>query len=150
MTSINIHATAVVLGGAGVLLRGLSGSGKSTLAIALIDRFQTQGDFAALVADDRTLVEACAGRLIARPHPAIAGMIEARGLGLVSVPYEKACRLHAFIDILAPGETPPRLPDETEKYAELEGIALPRFFIEGCDEVSVAKIALFLQRITIN
>lgn len=150
MTSVNIHAVAVILGRTGVLLRGPSGSGKSSLAIALIDRFHTQGDFAALVADDRVLVEARAGRLIARPHPAIAGMIEARGLGLLSLPNEKACQLHAIIDIVAPGETPPRLPEETEKCAELEGIALPRFVVEACDKVSVAKIILFLQRITIN
>ena len=150
MTSVNIHAVAVVLGGTGVLLRGRSGSGKSALALALIDRFQAHGDFAALVADDRTLLDACAGRLIARPHPAIAGMIEARGIGLVSVPYEKACRLHAVIDIGAPGETTPRLPEETEKNVELAGIALPRLFVEGCDNVTVAKITLFLQMITTN
>lgn len=150
MTAINLHAVAVLLGAKGVLLRGPSGSGKSTLAVALIDRFKTQGDFAALVGDDRVLIEVCAGRLIARPHPAIAGMIEARGLGLVSIPHEKAGRLHAVIDIAAPGETPPRLPEESDKFAELAGIALPRFFVGGCDDVSVARIILFLQRIKTN
>lgn len=150
MTTVNLHAVAIVLGAMGVLLRGPSGSGKSALALALIDRFRTQGDFAALVGDDRVLVEACAGRLIARPHPAIAGMIEARGLGLLSVPYEKACRLHAVIDITAPGETSPRFPEESEKCAELAGIVLPRFFVAGCNQISVAKIIVFLQRITTN
>jgi HPr kinase/phosphorylase len=150
MRAINVHACAVVLGGMGVLLRGRSGSGKSALALALVDRFQARGDFAALVADDRALIEACAGRLIARPHPAIAGMIEARGLGLVSVPYEKACRLHAVVDIGVAGETPPRFPEEKEKCAELAGVVLPRLFVKSCDEVAVARIGLFLQRITTN
>lgn len=150
MTEINVHASAVLLGCTGVLLRGRSGSGKSTLALGLIDRFQARGDFAALVADDRALIEACGGRLIARPHPAIAGMIEARGLGLVCVPHEKACRLHAIVDIGVAGETPPRFPEETEKRAELAGVVLPRLFVATCDDVAVARIALFLQRITIN
>lgn len=149
MTALNTYAVAVLLASTGVLLRGRSGSGKSALALALIDRFQARGDFAALVGDDRVMIEACAGRLIARPHPAIAGMIEARGLGLVSVPHEKACQLHAIIDIGAPGEPPTRLPEEAEKCAELAGIALPRVCVAGCDDVSVAKIILFLQRITI-
>jgi HPr kinase/phosphorylase len=150
MTSVNVHACAVVLGGAGVLLRGRSGSGKSALALALVDRFQARGDFAALVADDRALVEACSGRLIARPHPAITGMIEARGLGIVAIPYEKACQLHAVVDIGVAGETPPRFPEEKEKCAELAGVVLPRLFVQTCNDVAVARIALFLQRITIN
>jgi HPr kinase/phosphorylase len=150
MRGINVHASAVVLGDAGVLLRGRSESGKSALALALVDRFRTRGDFAALVADDRALIEPCAGRLIARPHPAIAGMIEARGLGLVRVPYEKACRLHAVVDIGVAGETPPRFPEDKEKCAELAGVALPRLYVPTCDDVAVARIVLFLQRITIN
>jgi HPr kinase/phosphorylase len=150
MTAVNLHAVAIVLGATGVLLRGPSGSGKSALALALIDRFQARGDFAALVGDDRVLVEACAGRLIARPHPTIAGMIEARGLGLVSIAYEKACQLHAIIDIGAPGAPPARLPEEAEKHTALAGVALPRICVAGCDDVSVAKISLFLQRITTN
>jgi HPr kinase/phosphorylase len=150
MREVNVHGVAVVLGFRGLLLRGRSGSGKSALALALIDRFRTQGDFAALVADDRVLVEACAGRLIARPHPAIAGMIEARGLGLLQVPHETACQLHAIVDVAAPGETPPRFPEDREKCAELAGVVLPRFCAERCDEIAVARIVLFLQRIMTN
>jgi HPr kinase/phosphorylase len=150
MTLVNVHASAVVLGSTGVLLRGRSGSGKSALALALIDRFRTQGDFAALVADDRALIEVCAGRLIARPHPVIAGMIESRGLGVLPVPYERACQLHAVVDIGVPGETPPRFPEEKEKCAELAGVVLPRLFVPTCDDVAIARIGLFLQRITTN
>jgi serine kinase of HPr protein (carbohydrate metabolism regulator) len=150
MRAVNVHAVAVLLGEKGLLLRGRSGAGKSALALALLERFRLKGDFAALVADDRVLVDACAGRLIARPHPALAGMIEARGLGILNLRYERACRLHAIVDVSAPGETPPRLPQEGEKTAELAGVALPRVVAAGCDDVSVARIALFLQGITTN
>lgn len=150
MTAVNLHAVAIVLGATGVLLRGPSGSGKSALALELIDRFQAQGDFAALVGDDRVLVEARAGRLIARPHPVLAGMIEARGLGLLAVPHETACQLHAVIDLAAADETPPRLPEEDEKCVELAGIVLPRLSAGGRRHVSLARIILFLQRIMTN
>ncbi len=70
---LRIHGSCAVRRGLGVLLLGGSGCGKSDLLLRLIDR-----GFG-LVADDQVLVEA--GR--ARPPPALAGVIELRGLGLV-------------------------------------------------------------------
>lgn len=126
-----IHATALIIGAQGLLLRGSSGAGKSALALALIAQAQAAGDFARLVADDRVLIEARNGHLIARPHPSICGLIEARGAGLLRLPYAPACVLHLVIDVVAPGETAPRLPEESEKYVELQGVALPRFYVAG-------------------
>ena len=48
-----VHATCVVVDGAGVLIRGPSGSGKSTLARRLIELGQARGLEVALVGDDR-------------------------------------------------------------------------------------------------
>lgn len=76
--SLCLHASCVSVDGHGLLIRGASGSGKSTLALSLL----ALG--AALVADDRVLLELEQGALIARAPDAIAGMIEARGLGLLS------------------------------------------------------------------
>lgn len=143
-----LHANALALGEKGLLLRGPSGAGKSALTLDLIARFQSQGDFARLVGDDRVRVEARGGRLVARPHPAIKGVIEARGLGLAPVEFEPACVLHAVVDICAPGETPPRHPEEREKTASICGIALPRFVAADCSNVSITRITFFLQRIT--
>ena len=53
-----IHATAVLLDGKGVVLRGPSGSGKSDLALRLID------EGAILIADDRVDVKIIDGQLI--------------------------------------------------------------------------------------
>ncbi|PPD41225.1 MAG: aldolase [Methylocystis sp.] len=143
-----IHATALVLGERGLLLRGASGAGKSALALALLARFSQKGDFARLVGDDRVSVEAMNGRLLARPHPAIAGVIEARGLGLLRMPHESVCALHAVIDVHQGEQAPPRLPDEEAQWASLAGIKLPRLATLGCSDASVARIIFFVQRIT--
>ncbi|MGE3652127.1 MAG: HPr kinase/phosphorylase, partial [Reyranellaceae bacterium] len=81
--SSQIHATCVALPEGGVLLRGDSGAGKSDLALRLID------GGARLVADDRTDLMREGDLLIARAPTSIAGLIEARGLGILRLPPEK-------------------------------------------------------------
>lgn len=76
-----LHATCIAVEGKGVLITGPSGSGKSALALQLM----AMG--AQLVADDRTAVIDVGGVLHASPAPNIAGMIEARGVGILNVPY---------------------------------------------------------------
>lgn len=78
--SLTIHATTVAINGRGLLIRGPSGSGKSALALDLISRG------AVLVADDRTIVRRKGPQLIADVPEAIRGRIEARGVGILSVP----------------------------------------------------------------
>ena len=90
---LDVHASTLVVGEHGVLVRGPSGSGKTRLVLALMAEAGRDA-FARLVADDRTLLSRHAGRIVARPHPAIAGLVERRGLGIVTVPSEPACRVH--------------------------------------------------------
>lgn len=120
-----LHACCVVVGEAGVLIRGPSGTGKSRLARQLIQAAGQDGvPFARLVGDDRIRLEKRHGRLIARSVPAIAGRIEARGLGILSVPYEAAAVVRLVVDGLA--EAPERLPGESGTRAEVCGLVLPR------------------------
>jgi serine kinase of HPr protein (carbohydrate metabolism regulator) len=79
MAEANIHASCVAIGTAGVLLLGKSGAGKSDLALRLIDRG------AVLVADDRTILFARKGLLQARAPDSIRGLLEIRGLGIVTL-----------------------------------------------------------------
>lgn len=72
-----LHASAVAVGGHGLLIIGPSGSGKSALALRLI----ALG--AALVADDRTELTRDGGALVARCPAPITGLIEARGIGIL-------------------------------------------------------------------
>lgn len=120
-----VHATCLVVGEAGVLIRGEPGAGKSALALALIDRVGLRGDFAALVADDRVRLAVVDGRLAARPHPDIAGLIEIRGYGIVAIASVEACTLRLVVDLVADGTPPVEPPAD----ATLLGIALPRLLI---------------------
>jgi HPr kinase/phosphorylase len=72
-----LHASCVALNGQGVLILGSSGAGKSSLALELM----ALG--ADLVADDRTCLLRRGGEIIASAPHALAGMIEARGVGLL-------------------------------------------------------------------
>jgi len=72
-----LHASCVAFGGRAVLIAGPSGSGKSALALRLI----ALG--AELVADDRVALSMRGDAVIAAAPPAIAGLIEARGVGVL-------------------------------------------------------------------
>ncbi len=121
---MNIHATAVALGALGVLIEGLSGSGKTSFALAAIEKMQSQNHFAALVADDQCLIEIANGRLIATCPPALIGLVELRGFGVV-----ETCTLQSVVvDIVV------RLVDEVKierlpepKSVTLNGVELPVF-----------------------
>src|SRR6185503_6471150 len=102
---VQVHATCVALDGKAVLLRGPSGSGKSDLALRLID------GGARLVADDRVDLEREGSRILASAPPAIAGVIEARGLGLLRVGCVGRTPLSLVVD-LVPAESVERLPEK--------------------------------------
>lgn len=118
---INLHASALIIGEHGLILLGASGAGKSALALALIEAEAARGGFARLIGDDRVLVEARGGRLIARSHRAIAGQVEARGAGIFGVPFLAAARLHGVLKLEA---DPARMPPDADHY-RIEGVSLP-------------------------
>lgn len=123
-----LHASCVLLDEAGVLIRGASGSGKSALCLALLDRSFLEGRHARLVGDDRIRLEAHHGRLVARPHPALAGLIEIRGLGLRRLAaHAPAAVVRLVVDLVAEAE---RLPTEASATALLLGVAVPRLALE--------------------
>ena len=119
----NVHATGLVLGGCGVLLRGPSGAGKSVLALALLDRWENRGQEAFLVADDRVDLVADRGALLMMAPPRLAGLIELRGRGIVSRPHQQRARLDLVVD-LVPELT--RLVEEDALRAQILGIAVAR------------------------
>ena len=119
-----IHATCILLGEAGLLLRGPSGSGKSSLARQLIDGAAIRGRFARLVSDDRVEVAAHHGRLVARAVRAIEGRMEVRGLGLIAVAHEPAAVVRYVIDCLE--DDPPRWPESEQDTAILDGVTVRR------------------------
>lgn len=108
-----IHASCVAVNDRAVLITGAAGQGKTTLALALM------AHGAILVADDRVMLSNCDGRLVATAPPTIAGLIEARGIGLLNAAHADAASVAALIDL-----------DQTET----DRIPPPRYVTQlGCD-----------------
>lgn len=126
----SIHATCLLVGARGVLIRGPSGSGKSRLALALLDHEHARGRFAALVADDRVLLSRHHGRVVARPPDGLAGLVERRGLGIEAIAHEAAAVLALVVDIVPPC-TVPRLPEDGDRSILVEGVVLARLAVPG-------------------
>jgi serine kinase of HPr protein (carbohydrate metabolism regulator) len=99
-----IHASCIELAGTGVLLRGASGSGKSDFALRLIDAG------ARLVADDRTDLIVEGGRLVASAPTPIAGKLEVRGVGIVTVSHVSHSPIGLAVDLVAT-DAVERLPE---------------------------------------
>ena len=119
-----IHASAVLIGPKAVLIRGPAGAGKSQL---VWDLLQSALPFTRLVADDRAHVEACAGRLLVRPAPALTGMLEIRGLGIRRLPYEPVAAVGLVVDLAA--EDAARQPGQEAGKAVIGGVSLPRLAV---------------------
>lgn len=124
--SPTVHASAVLVGARAVLIRGPAASGKSRLALALLQAADTGLlRFARLVADDRTHLEAAHGRLLARPAPELAGLIEVRGLGIRRLPYEPVGVVSLVVDLAALDSE--RMPAASE--AVCAGVSVPRLAV---------------------
>jgi HPr kinase/phosphorylase len=122
------HGTCIDFDGAGVLILGAPGSGKSDLALRLLDRpglgLSGQPKTAALVSDDQVAVTFDQGRLLARPPPAIRGLLEVRGLGIVEVPCRPQTVL-ALVVTLSDASMIERLPEPQDLACTILGQKLP-------------------------
>jgi serine kinase of HPr protein (carbohydrate metabolism regulator) len=119
----NIHATGLVLGKAGLILRGVSGAGKSLLALELIDEWEARGLPAKLVSDDRIEIEAGSAGIVMHAPANIAGLIELRGRGIVERPFVRKAALHLVVDLIDDVE---RMVEEDQLVTTLEGVTLAR------------------------
>lgn len=130
-----LHATVVAIGGLGVALSGRSGAGKSDLALRLIDRG------ARLVGDDYVELAMRDGRLFASPAPAIAGLIEVRGIGIVEMPHVPEAPLALLVDL---DLVPERLPEAAER--TMLGVNLPLIGLAAFHASAPIKVELALKR----
>lgn len=120
MTDSYFNATSIFFQGCGILITGKPGSGKSSLALALLDKG------AQLISDDITCLNVCDRKLMALPPSLIAGGLEVRGLGLVSIPnsLKKPVQIHMLIE-LNEGKSE-RCPADFQ-YVSVHGIKIPAF-----------------------
>lgn len=108
------QSTAVAIGGRALLIEGPPGAGKSSLALALIDRG------AELIGDDGIALEPRKGVLWALPAPHTRGLIELRGIGIVTMTTAEA----PVALILELGRDAPRFV-ETVGRLEIAGARVP-------------------------
>jgi HPr kinase/phosphorylase len=136
-----VHASAVLVGARAVLIRGPSGAGKSRLAFDLIEAARRGVPrFARLVADDRVHLQATSGRLLVRPAPSLAGLIELRGVGLRRLMHEPIAVVGLVVDLDAADAA--RLPEAEHHQTDIEGIVLPRLAVAAGVPALPAVLAL--------
>ncbi|MBI4185109.1 MAG: HPr kinase/phosphatase C-terminal domain-containing protein [Proteobacteria bacterium] len=133
MRSKQVHGTALLLNGAGVLLRGPPGAGKSDLALRLIE------GGARLVADDRVDLVREGERLIAAAPARLAGLLEVRGVGIVAVAHATRAALRLVVDLVAPDEVS-RLPEP--RRCRYLGLTLPLIALAPFEASAPAKLRL--------
>jgi serine kinase of HPr protein (carbohydrate metabolism regulator) len=141
-----IHASAVLVGAKAALIRGPAGAGKSQLVWQLLQAAAQSAEFGAprfarLVADDRAHVEACGGRLLARPAEALAGMLEIRGLGIRRLPYEAVAVVGFAVDLAAADAE--RYPASEAEKTSIDGVFLPRLAVAP-GQLALAAVLAYL------
>ena len=114
-----IHASSVDINGKGVVILGKSGAGKSNLAIKLI----SMG--AKLISDDQTHFKFKENKIIISKPETTPNFIEARGIGLIKVPFVVSSKLFCFVKITNLELN--RLPNAKNKYCFGKKIKLLEF-----------------------
>jgi serine kinase of HPr protein (carbohydrate metabolism regulator) len=134
LSSENLHASTVAVGGRAVLISGPSGSGKSDLALRLLDRGFT------LVSDDRTIVRKEGSRVVASAPETIKGKLEVRGVGIVEMDTVSDVPLAMVVELRSDIQ---RMPDDARERLIL-GAAIPLISVDAMTASAPSKVALAL------
>lgn len=141
-----VHASCVLVGAAGVLLRGVSGGGKSRLGDELVSQAVLRGRFARHVADDRVILTCHAERLCAEVPAPIAGRWERRGEGVARVVHEPRAVVRLIVDLRA-GADIDRFPEAAACTERLCGVSVPRLELPHEDiPLAASRILGYLLR----
>lgn len=135
LSSETLHASTVAIDGRAVLIEGRSGSGKSDLALRLIDRGAT------LVSDDYTLVVRRDGALRAKAPATIAGKMEVRGIGIVTMPAVEDVPVALIVRL--DGEVM-RMPER--RLRRVAGVAVREIALDPFTASAAIKVELALKQ----
>jgi len=125
-----LHASCAARAGDGVLFLGPPGAGKSDLVLRLLGRGWM------LVADDQVEVEPVEpDALLATPPAALHGLVR-------DLPVAAPARLRLVVDLLPPGEAPPRMPEPA--LFQAHGRSLPRLALAAREAAAPDKVIMAL------
>ncbi|MEM7749823.1 MAG: HPr kinase/phosphatase C-terminal domain-containing protein [Pseudomonadota bacterium] len=140
-----IHATALSIGGNGVLICGASGSGKSDLALRCLS--VSAGKLLTapfeLVSDDRTDMWLEDGAVMMTAPSTIAGKLEVRGVGIIDVPYAKTARLCMVVQLT--DREVERYPELSPAYQDILGKRFDLLCMRPFEASAPMKLAMALQ-----
>jgi HPr kinase/phosphorylase len=145
-----IHGSCIALAELGVLLLGAPGTGKSDLVLRFLDHqgSGTSGRLrsARLVADDQVVVQRVGQELVASAPPALAGKLEIRGLGIVTVPAVAQVPLRLAVR-LTPAAEIERIPEPEKAEMDILGLTLPLILVDPEKPSAPARIRAALDHI---
>lgn len=144
-----IPATAIARDGYGVLLRGTSGSGKSDLALRSVSvPITLPGDEQPmpfrLISDDQTELARANQDLLASPPTTLNGLLEVRGIGIVSLPFSSGVPVRLVVDLTS--DAIERMPEYPGSSVMLMGLAIDLIQVSPFEVSAPLKIALALRR----
>ena len=135
-----VHAGCAAIrlrqGWAGVLITGPSGSGKSDLTLRLLARGWR------LVADDRAQLWTSGGKLYAKAPEALAGLVEARGLDVVTLPRLEVAAVALVAECVPAAEALERLPEQGT--VAIRGVEVARVRMRALEPSAPLKLELAL------
>jgi HPr kinase/phosphorylase len=129
--TILVHATAIAIEDAAILLRGPPGAGKSDLALRLID------GGARLVADDQAELRRVEDQILVSAPAVIAGLIEIRGVGILRIDPIAAAPLALLIDLVPSAEVE-RFPEA--RFEDILGLSIPLIALASFEASAAAKV----------
>ncbi len=131
------------------MIQGPSGAGKSDLALRCLGLSASALDLtwpARLVADDQTLVTIGQNHVTVAPPPTLKGLMEVRGVGILSVPFIPEARLRLVIELQHDPGAVERLPagDKTQMFG---ANAIPALVLAPFEASAPLKVLLALRQV---
>ena len=140
-----IHASCVIIGTKGLLIRGASGSGKSFLSEQLIELARAKGNLAELVSDDRVFLRVIDDRLVATAPTAIQGKLEVRGFGIGECVSFGGASVDLVVDLVSI-DVIERLPDIAVNPVLIHSQSVPSIRCPANDSVASVRLVRWALR----
>ena len=100
---------------------------------------------AKLVADDQVVLQREKDTVFAGPPKILAGKLEIRGLGIVTIPYKPKAKLCCVVDLKPRGEIA-RMPEPADMLTEILGLVFPLYYVDPTASSAAAQIRSLLSK----